>query len=429
MAEIIDVRNSDGYLVVLGNALILPNSSTTSDVFPPYQGAIRFNTASNVCEYYTTEWNQFGAGGGGGGTLNYVNITGDATGSTSTGPLTLTLASVGTAGTYSNLTVDAKGRVTTIRALNGTDISTALAYTPANINSPNFTGVPKAPTASLSDVSYQITNTSWVTQYIAANTLIPLQSTSTFYVSTAGNDSNPGTVSQPFATLTAAWNALTTKYNVNGQNVTIFLQNGTYGPQTLAGVPVGVTTNNITILGDNGTPGNVVFQSTGGQSAISVYNGANPTLTGFTVESASGDGILVQTASCNIETIVFGTCGGSHLQGGGAGSYITFTGSYFISGSAQCHLQIGSGGAIILINGGFSILNNCSFSSSFVSSTSCGNIVVFPAFEVYVAPGVIVTGLKSNANLNGVINTNGQGGANYFPGSITGTSSTGGVYG
>jgi hypothetical protein len=58
-----------------------------------------------------------------------VMLAGDATGSGS-GTITVTLASVGTPGTYEKVTVDAKGRVTSGGTLNAADIATALGYSP-----------------------------------------------------------------------------------------------------------------------------------------------------------------------------------------------------------------------------------------------------------------------------------------------------------
>lgn len=55
-----------------------------------------------------------------------ISVTGDATG-TGTTAITLTLASVGTAGTYTKVTTDAKGRVTAGTTLAATDIPTLTA--------------------------------------------------------------------------------------------------------------------------------------------------------------------------------------------------------------------------------------------------------------------------------------------------------------
>ena len=68
-----------------------------------------------------------------------LTFTGDVTGSGSTGSTTtLTLASSGvTAGTYTKVTVDAKGRVTTGASLSSSDVTTALGYTPYNSTNPS----------------------------------------------------------------------------------------------------------------------------------------------------------------------------------------------------------------------------------------------------------------------------------------------------
>ena len=55
-----------------------------------------------------------------------ISVSGDATGSGTTA-ITLTLASVGTAGTYTKVTTDAKGRVTSGTTLSDTDIPTLAA--------------------------------------------------------------------------------------------------------------------------------------------------------------------------------------------------------------------------------------------------------------------------------------------------------------
>src|SRR5579871_3085391 len=77
-----------------------------------------------------------------------ITVSGDATGSGSTA-IALTLANSGvTAGTYSKVTVNAKGLVTVGAALASGDVTTALGFTPANLASPTFTGTPTAPTAA-----------------------------------------------------------------------------------------------------------------------------------------------------------------------------------------------------------------------------------------------------------------------------------------
>lgn len=68
-----------------------------------------------------------------------LTFTGDVTGSGSTGSSTaLTLANSGvTAGTYTKVTVDAKGRVTTGASLASSDVTTALGFTPYDSTNPS----------------------------------------------------------------------------------------------------------------------------------------------------------------------------------------------------------------------------------------------------------------------------------------------------
>ena len=60
-------------------------------------------------------------------------ISGDASGTSVNGSLSLLLANSGVvAGTYNKVTVDSKGRVTSGGTLSSSDITTALGYTPLN---------------------------------------------------------------------------------------------------------------------------------------------------------------------------------------------------------------------------------------------------------------------------------------------------------
>lgn len=69
-----------------------------------------------------------------------VTLSGDATG-TGTTAITVALANTGVAaGTYSKVTVDAKGRVTTGANINASDVTTALTFTPVNKAGDTLTG-------------------------------------------------------------------------------------------------------------------------------------------------------------------------------------------------------------------------------------------------------------------------------------------------
>lgn len=88
-----------------------------------------------------------------------ISVSGDATGSGTTA-ISLTLASVGTAGTYTKVTTDAKGRVTSGTTLSATDIPTLTASKISDFDTQVRTSrldQMAAPTASVSMNSQKIT--------------------------------------------------------------------------------------------------------------------------------------------------------------------------------------------------------------------------------------------------------------------------------
>lgn len=99
-------------------------SSAVKNSFLPTQ-------AGQSGKYLTTDGSNPSWGAIPSGSLSF---TGDVTGSGTTGSsTTLTLSNSGvTAGTYSKVTVDAKGRVTTGALVSNTDVTTALGFTPEN---------------------------------------------------------------------------------------------------------------------------------------------------------------------------------------------------------------------------------------------------------------------------------------------------------
>lgn len=89
-----------------------------------------------------------------------ISFSGDASGSGTTS-VTLTLASVGTAGTYTKVTTDAKGRVTSGTTLSATDIPTLTASKISDFDTQVRTSRVDqlaTPTASVSFGSQNITN-------------------------------------------------------------------------------------------------------------------------------------------------------------------------------------------------------------------------------------------------------------------------------
>jgi hypothetical protein len=100
--------------------------------------------------------------GGGGSAIAVGNLSGDVTTSNSTAT---TLANSGvTAGTYTKLTVDAKGRATVGATAAASDLSNGITGTGliALATSPALAGTPTAPTPATADSSTKIATTAYV---------------------------------------------------------------------------------------------------------------------------------------------------------------------------------------------------------------------------------------------------------------------------
>ena len=66
MAEIIDARSSDGWIVMLGSGMTLPNSyADPSDTTPPFRGSLRYNPNTQTVQLFITSWADLAGGGGG----------------------------------------------------------------------------------------------------------------------------------------------------------------------------------------------------------------------------------------------------------------------------------------------------------------------------------------------------------------------------
>lgn len=146
------IAGSGAYLTLSTAQTVSGNKTFTGDVVVPTQA-----TSDNSTKAATTAFVK---------AQNYItgnqsiSVTGDASGTGSTS-ITLTLASVGTAGTYTKVTTDAKGRVTSGTTLSASDIPTLTASKISDFDTQvrtNRLDQLAAPTASVSLNSQKITN-------------------------------------------------------------------------------------------------------------------------------------------------------------------------------------------------------------------------------------------------------------------------------
>lgn len=247
----------------------------------------------------------------------------------------------------------------------------------------------------------------------------------TYYVRTDGSDSNNGlanTSGGAFLTVQKAVDVVCNSLDIQNQNVTIQIGDGTY----TAGVELKDIIGNgtVTIQGNSGTPANVVISTTSANAiSASQYARGYWAIKDFKVQTTtSGRGILCQRgAFLTYSNIVFGACAGAHIDVA-AGSTLICIGNYSIAGSAPYHFLAQFGGYVACASRTITITGTPAFSSAFSGALSGGQISSGGCTFSGSA-----TGVRYSAALNGVVDTSG-GGANYFPGNSAGTTATGGQY-
>lgn len=263
-----------------------------------------------------------------------------------------------------------------------------------------------------------------ITSIVASNRQV-LTANATFYVNAStGNDNNDGTTpGTAFLTLQKAWNTLQQNFDLGGFTATI----SATGAFT-AGVNAGGS-----ILGSP-SPTAVSFVGTGGATITATNSscfvasfGAAFLVSGFTLSAtgaggSQGSGIIASQGQVTVGSgMVFATCVQSHMVATSSG-VINIVNNYSVTGGAQTHMQSGVG--YIFLSGGLTatFTGTPNFSNATISMTSCA---------VFAGAGASMTGAATGTRFlvtfNAIINTNG-GGVNFFPGSVAGSGSSGGVY-
>jgi len=241
----------------------------------------------------------------------------------------------------------------------------------------------------------------------------------TYYVRTDGNDANDGLTNTAGGAFLTIQKAIDVVASVDGRgySVIIKLANGTYNQSVTTKPLVGA---DVILRGDTMTPSNVVWTH-------SLLHNFNVSHSGYTVEGVTftntGAGlylcaIFVASGFLNIGTnVVFGSMAGTgpqiqaHIDG-----TISALSGYTVKNSTIMHAVAVKG--TITVRGTVTFSGSLTFSDTFVRATLGG------AIDYIVTFVGTFTGKKYDAILNGVVRNYGDG----IPGSIAGTTATGGQY-
>jgi hypothetical protein len=270
-----------------------------------------------------------------------------------------------------------------------------------------------------------------------------LQKNADWYVNpTTGNDTtydgtSPTIISAtvgPFQTIQRAVQE-TYKYNMNGYSQKIHCADGTYQPFT-AGQTNGVGT--VYIEGNIANPQNCTITATANNVNCAFFYGGNWAMGGFRLSSVSP--AMDCFALNNTGTV--GTVYGSMRFGPSARFHMSSGWISLLQIADSTQITVESGGnavshisstyANMLVgNLNTSIHPDITFAGPVTFST-CYNWtnnggMSFIIYRNIVNPGN-VTGKRYLAQMNGIVNVNQQG-VNYYPGTVAGTTDTGGQYG
>lgn len=257
----------------------------------------------------------------------------------------------------------------------------------------------------------------------------------TYYVNpSTGSDSYDGlsaTVSGnngPFATIQRAVNVIEFTLDLNNQNVTIQLADGTYTLTASVDLRNYITASGVaTILGNTSTPSNVVIsQSTSGASAFNVSENSRVwVIRGMRLNGTGGTGtaILNQRGRLNFNAIEFNTNWAIHVYAINQ-SYVGMTGSYSVIAGATYHWLSDEQSQIYTTT---AITITLTGTPGFTVFAFASNISEINLSGVTFSGGATVGTQRYQVERNSVIDTNG-GGAAFIPGGTGGTNPTGGQY-
>lgn len=268
---------------------------------------------------------------------------------------------------------------------------------------------------------YLVTGEVWTAVGTGANSYIThltaLTSNLDIYVATTGNDTNDGlSSSTPFQTIQMAVSAVQSRYALCGHTVTINVADGIYKEN----IKVSFLTGGI--LKFSGSTNAVLQCSTG--LLFNINHGSCVHILGFTIGGGgTPEGIYVlDWATCVLAGgHIFSNITGFHAAAVRSSSII-LSGNYTINGGARNHLGAYDNSSIIFQNITTTLVGTPNL-ITFIDAGRNGSVQASGAFTYSGG----ATGIRYNAYAGGNIWTNGKG-ANFFPGTINGSTASGGVY-
>jgi hypothetical protein len=229
----------------------------------------------------------------------------------------------------------------------------------------------------------------------------------------------------PPAVIAAPGRSRIYRYPRRRPNVNINVGAGTWGAATLdiLNTPVGAPSG-YRIIGDTTTPANVLFSKANG-SFFNVGPWGSLYLSGIRMTLTAPNYSAFATVSGELifDRCDFGPCttNGWHVLMN-VGGRVNFQTAITISGGALAHV-LGPGSVQWAYGMTVTVTGTPAFGDALIQAEGAG---------IRQLAGIVwsgaATGKRYSAILNGVINTSG-GGASFIPGSVAGTTATGGQYG
>lgn len=254
---------------------------------------------------------------------------------------------------------------------------------------------------------------------------LPLAAATNFFVATTGSDSNTCLSGSPCLTVQRAYDVIAGSYDQMGQPAVINVADGTYSsPVVLSGPPV--KTGTLSIVGNTGTPANVIFTTTSA-SAISCTN-ANVTLSGFELRTTGGFAEVLAGPGCDVylSNLRFGAALlGDHINAFDGGR-VHITGSYSITGGAGYHWHARVGGRIetgLGVAATITLSGTPAFSNNF-AGVNFGQIYLYPSTVTFSGSA---TGPRFLVHNLGRLESGGLG-ISGLPGNAIGLLQSGGEY-